>query len=146
MFGGEIAQLAVGVNDRAFVGSDGVSSVLEGGADVVDSRLAILHVKRSGFEEDVGLGGRKPVADIVYLSIPPGARQFAGEGARSTDFVCIDSIWIGDPAAPARSDSGNAVRDPVTFAEFGGTIFEKPHQCAVHIAEAEKAEIVGSDC
>src|SRR5580658_6018611 len=37
--GGQVAQFAVGVHDGAFVGGDGVGSVLEGGADVVDGGL-----------------------------------------------------------------------------------------------------------
>jgi hypothetical protein len=45
------------MNDGAFVGGDGVGSVLEGGVDVVDGGLAVLDVEGSGFEEDVGVGG-----------------------------------------------------------------------------------------
>jgi hypothetical protein len=44
------------VDDRAFVGGDGVGSVVEGGTDVVDGGLAVLDVEGCGFEEDVGLG------------------------------------------------------------------------------------------
>jgi hypothetical protein len=44
------------VDDGAFVGSDGVGSVIEGGADVVDGGLAVLDVEGGGFEEDSGLG------------------------------------------------------------------------------------------
>ena len=42
--GGKVAQFAVGVDNGAFVSGDRVGSVLEGGADVVDGRLAISHV------------------------------------------------------------------------------------------------------
>ena len=42
LLGGQVAQVAVGVDDGAFVGGDGVGSVLEGGADVVDGGLAVL--------------------------------------------------------------------------------------------------------
>jgi hypothetical protein len=56
--GGQVAQFAVGVDDGAFVGGDGVGSVLEGGADVVDGGLAGFDVEGRGFEEDVGLGFR----------------------------------------------------------------------------------------
>ncbi len=56
---GEVAQVAVGMDDGAFVGGDGVGSVLEGGADVGDGGLAVFHVKRCGFEEDVGFGRRR---------------------------------------------------------------------------------------
>ena len=44
------------MDDRAFVGGDGVGSLIEGGADMVDRGLAVLDVEGGGFEEDVGLG------------------------------------------------------------------------------------------
>ena len=53
---GQVAEFAVSVDDRAFVGGDGVSSVVEGGADMVDRGQAGLDVEGGGFEEDVGLG------------------------------------------------------------------------------------------
>jgi len=56
LFRRQVAQFAVGVDDRAFVGGDGVGSLIEGGADVVDGRLAVLDVEGCGFEEDIGLG------------------------------------------------------------------------------------------
>jgi hypothetical protein len=48
------------VDDGAFVRGDGVGSVGEGGADVIDGGLAVLDIEGSGFEEDVGLGGLQP--------------------------------------------------------------------------------------
>ncbi len=48
--GGEIAEFAVGVDDWSFVGGDGVGSVLERGADVIDGGLAVFDVERCGFE------------------------------------------------------------------------------------------------
>ena len=39
---GQVAEFAVGVDDGAFVGGDGVGSVGEGGADVVDGGLAVV--------------------------------------------------------------------------------------------------------
>jgi hypothetical protein len=59
----EIAEFAVGVDDGAFVGGDGVGSVLESGADVVDGRLSGFDVERCGFEENVGAGGGEPVVE-----------------------------------------------------------------------------------
>ncbi len=38
--GGQVAEFAVGVDDWSFVGGDGVGSVLERGADVIDGGLA----------------------------------------------------------------------------------------------------------
>jgi hypothetical protein len=42
--GSQIAEFAVGVDDGSFVGGDGVGSVLEGGANVIDRGLAVLDV------------------------------------------------------------------------------------------------------
>src|SRR5208337_678396 len=53
--GGEIAELAVGVDDGSFVGGDGVGSVMEGGADVIDGGLAGGDVEGGGFEKDVAM-------------------------------------------------------------------------------------------
>ncbi len=61
--GGQIAEFAVGVDDWSFVGGDGVGSVLERGADVIDGRLAGFDVEGGGFEEDIGLGGFQPSLD-----------------------------------------------------------------------------------
>ena len=47
---GQVAELAVGVDDGAFVGSDGVGSMIEGGADVVNGGLAGFNVEGSRFE------------------------------------------------------------------------------------------------
>ncbi len=58
---GQVAEFAVGVDDWSFVGGDGVGSVLERGADVIDGGLAGFDVERGGFEEDVGLGCCQPV-------------------------------------------------------------------------------------
>jgi hypothetical protein len=44
----------------AFVGGDGVGSVIECGADVVDGGLAGFDIEGGGFEEDIGAGGLQP--------------------------------------------------------------------------------------
>jgi hypothetical protein len=64
LFRGQVAQVTVCVDDRAFVGGDGVGSVFKGGADVIDGGLTVCHVERRGFEEDVGLGSGEPLADV----------------------------------------------------------------------------------
>ena len=45
------------MDDGAFVGRDGVGSMLERGADVIDGWLAGLDVEGGGFEENVSTGG-----------------------------------------------------------------------------------------
>ena len=57
---GQVAEFAVGVDDGAFVGGDGVGSVVERGADVVDGGLAGVDVEGGGFEDDVGAGRGEP--------------------------------------------------------------------------------------
>ena len=44
------------MDDGAFVGGDGMGSVVESGAYVVDGGLAGFDVEGGGFEENVGLG------------------------------------------------------------------------------------------
>ena len=44
------------MDDGAFVRGDGVGSVIEGGADVVNRGLAGFDVEGGGFVEDFGLG------------------------------------------------------------------------------------------
>ena len=63
---GEVAELAVGVDDGAFVCGDNVGAVVEGGADVVDGGLAVLDGEGCGFEEDVGLGFLQPAVDVPW--------------------------------------------------------------------------------
>ena len=57
MLRGEIAELAISVNDGAFVGGDGVGSVLQRCTDVIDCGLAGFDVEGGGFEQNVGMGG-----------------------------------------------------------------------------------------
>ena len=147
--GGQISQFAVGVDDGAFVGGDGVGSVLEGGADVVDGGLAVGHVQGCGFEEDIGAGGGEPGTGVArdFLAGSQGrirCRHFAGRSARAT-FVQIDSGGVGDPAQVARGDSGDAVGDAVALAEFLRAVFEQTDERPVDVAEAEKAEVVSAD-
>jgi hypothetical protein len=57
----------------------------------------------------------------------------------------IDSIYIGDPAAASRGDSGDAVGDAVAIAEFLRAVCEQADERSVDVAEAEEAEVVGAD-
>ena len=78
------------MDDGAFVGGDGVGSVLEGGADVVDGGLSVFYVEGCGFEEDVGFRGGEPVADVGCSMADAKSCirfwLFAGGGARATFF------------------------------------------------------------
>jgi hypothetical protein len=68
---GKISQLTVGVDDGAFVGGDGVGSMVESGADVGDRGLAGFDVERSGFEEDFGASGGEPSLGLLGGSRGP---------------------------------------------------------------------------
>jgi hypothetical protein len=52
------------VDDGSFVGGDGVGSVVERGADVIDGGLALGDVEGCGFEENVGASFSQPRADL----------------------------------------------------------------------------------
>ena len=60
--GREGSQFFIGMNDGALVGGDRVSAVFESGADVIDSRLAIVHAEGRGLKQHVGLGHSKPLS------------------------------------------------------------------------------------
>ena len=107
---GKVAQFAVGVDDRAFVGGDGVGSVLESGADVVDGGLAVFHIEGRGFEEDVGLGGCRASrgrSRLRHSALDRRQRSRSGIPRRSNRSG-IEAVWIGDPSQAARGDSGDA--------------------------------------
>jgi hypothetical protein len=92
--------------------------VFEGGADVSDGGLAVLHVEGRGFEEDVGLGGGEPGADIASIvglapSIPqalkPGCSWLGSVTAEAVPFPIliatgckqrrqVQAVGIGEPS------------------------------------------------
>ncbi len=141
MRNGEIAEFAVGVDDWSFVSGDGVGSVLERGADVIDGGLAGFDVERGGLEYERRPGrpsaslGRSLTSD--QMSRPSAAKcpLHAGRG--------IETIWVGDPSQTASCDSRDAERNSVAVAKFVLTISQQFHERTVYVAEAEKAEVVG---
>jgi hypothetical protein len=54
-------------------------------------------------------------------------------------------LGVGDPAERTAGDAGDAKCDVVLFAEFGFAGVEQFGECAVDVAEAEEAEVVGAD-
>jgi hypothetical protein len=98
--GGEVAEFAVGVDDGSFVGGDGVGSMIEGGADVVDGGLAGFYVEGCGFEEDIGAGGGEPGANVGRVG---AGRECSGQAG-----LGIETGVIGDPSQATSGDSGDA--------------------------------------
>jgi hypothetical protein len=166
MFRSEIAQFAVGVDDRAFVGGDGVGSVFKRGANVRDRGLAIFDVKGRSFEDDIGMSGGEPGMNVIvwrgrprprasnHLRLSeeqrmrsvasgngrPAARLFAGESARATN-----AFGIRNPSQPARGDAGDVEGNVVAVLEFLLLFFEQTDERAVDVAEAEEAKIEVAD-
>src|SRR5258708_23196703 len=103
-----------------------MGSVLEGSADVIDCGLTVFYVEGSGFEEDVGLGGGEPFADVVMWgghSCPPTVGSRIGIQIRQRGE--IQPACVSDPAPAAGGDSRNQERNAVAVAEFLGAFFEK---------------------
>ena len=70
----QIAQLTISVNNRSLVGGDGMRSMLESRANVVNARLPIFHIKRSGLEENIRPCRRQPVPHVVWFVWGRGPR------------------------------------------------------------------------
>ena len=88
----QVAEFAVGVDNGAFVRGEGVGSVVESGADVIDGGLAILDIEGCGFEKDVGLCRGEPGSNVGNRDC---SGRFAGGGARATLFG-IEAVWISE--------------------------------------------------
>lgn len=104
---GEFAEVAIGVDDGAFVGADGVSAGFERRFDVLDSGMAVVPVKGAGFEKNVGLRSMEPFANICGLR-RCGRRPMVIERVFSAQ-----AIGVGDPANTARSYTCEFPRDCV---------------------------------
>src|ERR1700758_4062437 len=117
------------MDDRAFVGRDGVGSVFERGADMVDGWLSVFDVERGRFEDDVGTGGVQPVViALALLSL--------------NSCECIRTTRTREPGRakacrvppPANTPGGHArylPLDAVTLAQFGVFFLQKLDQRAI---------------
>jgi hypothetical protein len=79
------------------------------------------------------LGAGEPFADVRRVRI------------RSQAALEVQTVRVGDPTQASRGDTGDAVGDPVTGAEFVGAVSEEADESPVDVAKAEEAEVVGSD-
>src|SRR5262245_34547808 len=118
------------MDDRAFVGGDGVSAQLERGFDVFDCGLTGLNVERAGFEDEVGARTLEPFAKIARRSLGRRGPMVVEDGKR------IQAVGISEPATAARSDSGETPADVVAAAEFGFFGDQQTQESAPYIAEA----------
>jgi hypothetical protein len=57
----------------------------------------------------------------------------------------IQTVRVGDPTQPAGGDAGEAVGDAVAIPQLLDAVFEEADKSPVDVAEAEEAEIVGTD-
>jgi len=60
-------KFAIGVNDRTFVGANGMRARFERGFDVLDGGMTVVAIERTGFKEDVGLRSMEPFTNIRKL-------------------------------------------------------------------------------
>jgi hypothetical protein len=95
--------------------------MLQGGAHVIDCRLAVLNVEGSRFEENVGAGGGKPFANVGGLLIVWGVRpRPPSAGAqiriRSKKGNRLQPVRVRNPSNPPRGDPGDTIRNSVALA------------------------------
>ena len=126
------------MHDRAFVGGDGVSAMLERGFEVLDGRLAGLDVERTGFENYVGAGTFEPFANIARgLCVLRRGPVIIEDGQR------VEAVGIGEPPAAARGDTREAPADVLAAAQFDFFGDKLANESAADVAEADDREIVG---
>ena len=133
---GEFAELAIGVDYRAFVGADGMSAGFERRFDVADGRLAVVAIERTGFEKNVGLGSMEPFTNVCRL------RRCRRRPMVIQRVFRVQAIGIGDPADAARRDAGEFPGDCVVPLEdffFGG---DKADEFLTDVAESDESEII----
>jgi len=113
----QVPQFPVRMNDRPLIRRDGVSSMLKRRANVVDGRLAVVHVERSRFEKNISPGSRKPLTDVVVWGGRPRPPK-AGSRIRIQGQNCSgrQSGRIRNPPQPPRSHSRDAPGNSVTLA------------------------------
>jgi hypothetical protein len=105
------------VNDCPFVGGDGVGSVLESGADVVDGGLAIFYIQRGGFEEDVRFGRFEPGANVGDVRGRFQSRGVGGDQLRE-----FEAVRIRVPSQATGGYAGDAECNSVAVPQFGGAL------------------------
>src|ERR1700674_2101036 len=126
------------MDDRAFVGRDGMGSVFERGADVVDGRLSVFDVEGGSFEHDVGLSGLEP--GVVVLPLPAAHSRECIRVLRSQEIGHTKAGRVYLPADAPRSDSRDTPLDAVTLAQLAVFALQKFNQRPVDIAEAKQAD------
>jgi len=102
------------VDDWAFVRRDGVGSVFERGANVVDGRLAGFDVEGGSFEYDVGLGGVELAGPgtVVGVGLVPAP---AGEEATEVAVVVAPEGTVAG-VGPVSAPAGVEATDPSTVS------------------------------
>ena len=110
---GQVAQLVIGVDDRALVGGDGVRAMFERGAQMIDCWLSAFDVqRRSPRIRRIGPRDPQPLANVAAAAY---RRKESRRADRSVHWVSRPRI---DPSASAIQPSpprGHA-RDPPTNA------------------------------
>jgi len=162
----ESLQFCIGVNDRTFIGGDGVRSEFQSRAQMIDGGVTVLYVQRSCLEQDIGLRGTQPgvhVGELVgrgpqvsvqradtnlghprILSFLDGVLVF---GIWMCEFVQtrrIEAFCICPPAQPPRSDTGDMPRNALG-TQIGVAIRQQARERPVDVAKSQEAQIESSD-
>jgi hypothetical protein len=122
--------------------------VLERGANVIDGGLAGFYVKGCGFEEDIGLGGGEPVADVGRLE--SRFLAISGQECPPHTFLLrtcleIQPDRVRDPTETPGGEACDAVRHSVALAKVFGPVSKQPDERPVDVAVAEQAEVVSAN-
>jgi hypothetical protein len=137
---GEVAEFLKSVDDRTFIGADGVGAGFERGAEMFDGGMAGVAIEGGGFEEDVGASGFKPLADVAR-SRPRGRIGKLMVQERGS----VEAIGIGDPADAAGGDASEGPVEIVVAAEEFALGEEEAEKFLADVAEADESEIIGAD-
>jgi hypothetical protein len=130
------------VDDRPFVGGDGVNAQAQGRAQIIGGGLAGVRVHRGVLEEHIGLAGLEPLGQRVHVG--EGRLALGGEGAQVAMQQLLGAVaaGVGVPAQPPRRHAGEGELGVVLLAQFGALAVEELHQGAADVAEAQEGEVV----
>ena len=137
---GQLLKFVISVNDRTLVGRDGMGSVLKRGLNMTYRWLSTFDIERRSLEHNLRVRGVQPLASV------PAHAKYGRKSCRRNRFgpgqqSQVQPGRIGHPAQPPRSHPSNPHCNPA-LTQLGAAISKQTHQRAVHITEAQQAEVV----
>src|SRR6267154_5200154 len=126
------------MDDRSLVGGDGVGSMFERGADMVNRWLPVFDIEGRGFKDHVGTGRVQPVV-IARALLSPNSRECI-RTARTQKSGHVKASGVHPPADAPGSDARYLPLDTILLAQFGVLFLQKLDQRAIDVAESEEPE------